>query len=51
MATQCSMCGGRGTIQVERHHNMEDNPGGPEYEEQQCSTCAGSGWVDDNTRS
>ncbi|MFI1796565.1 hypothetical protein ACH427_04295 [Streptomyces sp. NPDC020379] len=51
MATQCSDCNGKGTVQVERHHNIEDNPGGKEYEEQTCSTCNGQGWVDADTRS
>lgn len=51
MATQCSTCNGSGTVQVQRHHNMDDNPGGSEYEEQPCGTCGGSGSVDSDTRS
>lgn len=47
---QCGTCGGSGRVQVQRHHNMDDNPGGPEYEEQTCGTCGGSGWVEGGSR-
>ncbi len=50
MATQCQGCGGSGRVQIQRQHNMEDNPGGPEYEEQTCQSCGGSGWKEEEHR-
>ncbi|WP_158708841.1 hypothetical protein [Streptomyces sp. NRRL S-920] len=47
---QCPGCNGTGKIQVQRHHNMDDNPGGVEVEEQQCSGCNGTGWIEGGDR-
>ncbi|MEU6362211.1 hypothetical protein [Streptomyces albidoflavus] len=45
MEQVCGSCSGSGKILVQRQHNIEDNPGGSEYEEQTCGTCNGSGRV------
>ena len=51
MATMCPTCSGQGRVQIQRAHNMEDNPSGPEYEEQPC-TAPGCqhGWIQDESR-
>lgn len=47
---QCGTCDGSGEVQVERAHDIADNPGVAECEEQRCGTCDGSGWVSGGSR-